>query len=58
MSKFLCEMKREAEVRVDQYERERAELLKASDRISELDGLIAEAKAEIASLCDRLPKED
>lgn len=50
MSEFKNEMKREAKVRIDQYEREKAQLAKAPERIAELNVLIAEAQNLIATL--------
>lgn len=58
MSKFLEEMATEAEVRVNSYKAERANLSKAAARIEELDTLIAEAEGEAVAIKSRLPKKE
>lgn len=58
MSKFIEEMKREAEVRVEAYKREKEVLAKSAARMVELDALIVEAETEMKSLASRLPKQE
>lgn len=55
MSKFLCEIRREIEVRLGGARQERETLSKAAERIAELDALISEAEGELASLNTRIP---
>jgi hypothetical protein len=52
---ILNEIEQETRVRIDQWKRERAELLKASARIAELDEMIAGAEAELESVYVRKP---
>lgn len=47
-TKFYDELAHEILVRRSAYERERAELAEAAERIAELDALIAAADAELA----------
>ncbi len=58
MSKFLADIRREVEIRVDGYKREKESLAKAAERVVELDELIAEAETELTSISARLPKEE
>ncbi len=55
MSKFLEDIHREVQVRIDTYKRERDNLAKAAERVVELDALIAEAEAELSSFAARIP---
>lgn len=47
MSKFLKEIKREIEIRLETYKRELKTLEEAEDRIAELKQMISEAEAEL-----------
>lgn len=53
MSPFVAEMITEAIARIRQYSNERDQLLKAKERIKELEKLIAEAEAHKAELEDK-----
>lgn len=44
------ELRSELEARISSWKRERAELLKAADRISQLDALIAIAEADTTTV--------
>lgn len=58
MSHFKREMRQEARVRVEQYRRERDLLLKAPERIAELEALILEAEEEYGSLDKRVKEHE
>lgn len=58
MSKFLNDIKHEVEVRIRAYTNEKEQLAKAAARVLELDGMIAEAKEELASIEARLPQPE
>ena len=58
MSKFLTNVKDNMVLHLNSLKLEREALVKAPDRLTELDALIAEGEAEIAALDVRIPKEE